>query len=157
MIFHLTLSQVLRRAYFYLITKYGGLSSAFAAICNCDLESSQGKHLPLPLFADLLRQHVLQEAFDVLVHNLIWASSSVEGATLEMFVAVMSRAPLLLPHQSCHTMRCILFLCKSNAISCAELFLLFSPSDDGFIRRTVYALQKKHSINCTLLLAWQSA
>ena len=137
--FHLTLSQGLRRVYFGLMTKHGSLSSAFAAFCNCNLESSQEKRLPLHLFADLFSQHFPLDAFDVAVHNLIWATSAAEGVSLPMFVAVMSRAPLLLPYQSCSTMRCILSLCNSNAINCEELFLKISPNDDGFIRRTKYA------------------
>jgi hypothetical protein len=116
---------------------HGSLSAAFAAFCDFDRELSERKHLPLPLFANLLSQHFPQGEFDVAVHNLIWASLAAENVSLSCFVAVMSRVPLLLPYHNCHTVRCILSLCKSNSISCAELFLQFSPSNDGFIRRTV--------------------
>lgn len=142
LIFLLTLSQGLRRAYFDLITRYGNLSLAFASFCKCDFESSQDQRLSLHLFAELLSRHFPQGVFDVAVHNLVWASSAAEGVALPLFVSVMSRAPLLLPHQSCHTMRCILSLCKSNAISCNELFLQFSACNDGFVRRSLYAIAR---------------
>ena len=143
------LCQGLRRAYFYFISTYGSLSSAFAALCKCDFELSQKKCLPMQLFSELLSEQFPQSAFDAAVHNLVWHSLFSDGVTYPTFVAVMSRAPLWLPYRSCHTMCCILTLCETNDINCSELFLKISACDDGFIRRSEYAT----CLTCTPLSA----
>lgn len=125
--------------YYNLISTHGSLSLAFAALCKCDLEISQAKCLPLPVFADILSEQFPHGAFDAAVHNLVWDSASSEVITRPLFCAVISRAPVLLPYQSCRTMLCILSLCKSNSISCNELFVQYDSSDDGFLRRSEYA------------------
>ena len=118
---------------------HGSLSSAFSALCKCYFETSQEIRLSLHMFSNILSEQFPKGAFVADVHNLVWDSASSEGVSCQFFAAVMSRAPLLLPYQSCHTMQCILSLCKTNSISCNELFLQLNSSQDGFFHRSEYA------------------
>ena len=125
--------------YFSLITTHGSLAAAFASLCNCDAEWSQEQCLPLDALTDHITRSFPRGAFDAAVHNFVWEPAASGGVSRPLFIAVMSRAPLMLPHQCCHTMLCLLSLCKSNAISCSELLLQLAATDDGFIRRSEYA------------------
>jgi hypothetical protein len=133
------LSQGLRRVYLNAILTHGSLAAGFAALCNCDVEWSQTQCLPLHALADHFIRSFPQDAFDAAVHNFVWQPALQGGVTLTLFVAVMSRAPLLLPHQCCRTMCCVMSMCKANAISRSDLFLSLAASDDGLMRRSEYA------------------
>jgi hypothetical protein len=95
--------------------------------------------LSLQMFTNILSEQFPKGAFVADVHNLVWDSAPSEGVSCQFFAAVMSRAPLLLPYQSCHTMQCILSLCKTNSISCNELFFQLNSSQDGTCHRSEYA------------------
>ena len=144
--------QGLRRAYFNMISTHGSLSHAFTTLCNCVIHGDD-TCIPFEAFSNILSQRFPQGAFHCTVHRLVWGSASAQGVSRELFVAVMSRAPLLLSYPCCHAMCCILSLCKSNGINCSEVFFHFSSSDDGLIRRSEYVHMSRIFVFRTLELS----